>query len=122
MKRPGPLHLLLAICLFWQSLAFAGLGHSFAGHAAGTDHDGHAFLHLTEQAHHHHDGGIHLDDSSESVKHMQADGLIGTAGPLPSPCNFLATTPPLDPLPAFAASRLPEPFLEGLKRPPRSFS
>ncbi|MFH1814247.1 MAG: hypothetical protein ABIF28_08795 [Pseudomonadota bacterium] len=120
--KPGFLPLLLALCLFWQSLAFAGIGHSVAAPAGGDDHHGHAFLHLTEQAHHHHEDGIHFDDSSESVQHMQADGLIGTAGPLPSPCNFLATTPPLDPLPAVAASRVPEPFLEGLKRPPRPFS
>ena len=119
MKRAGTLSLLLAICLFWQTLAFAGLGHGIASSAQAADRDGHAFLHLTEQAHHHHDDGVHLDESSESTQHMQAEGLIGTAGLLPTDYHFLATTPPLDPLPAFAGSLSPTPFLEGLKRPPK---
>lgn len=80
----------------------------------------HAVLHWQGLGHHHHDDGrYHQDDSSESAQHMIADYV--TASPA-----LLAGIPTL--LPASGASApalqrtdfVPNPFLEGPLRPPRS--
>ena len=85
MKNRGVLSLLLMICLIWQQLVFAG---QFPAHAA-TESDeavAHELLHLTTQPHHHHDDAIHLDDSQESVQHLQGDCLSSASVILPDSC------------------------------------
>ncbi|WP_424859209.1 MULTISPECIES: hypothetical protein [unclassified Tepidimonas] len=86
-----------------------------------TSGDDHAVAHLLEQAHHHHDdGSVHVDDSDESVQHVMVDQWLGApAMPAEPPAlphlRLVAASPP-----DHSISRIPTPYLEGPRRPPRS--
>lgn len=109
---------LLLLSLGWQAFAFAGAA---PGMQAGEDL-GHALLHWTEEAHHHHDdGSVTLDRSDESLEHVQ----FGAAGPgmalLNDPTWHPAATlaePPRD----LASPEPPWPDLPGLRKPPRALT
>jgi hypothetical protein len=106
----------LIACLLWQSQAVA-----HAAVAPQGDGDlAHAILHWSDEAHHHHDGDIHLDDSDESVSHVMSDHLGGAAAVLPSCAPSLGKFSPGEALPLGAQDQLPSPFLDGLLRPPRA--
>jgi hypothetical protein len=85
---------------------------------AAADEIGHAFAHVQEPSHHHHDDGLmHVDDAQESTFHVHVgDGasvaLVSTAA------VRLPALPPQGP-PQQVRLLLPAPLLDGLLRPPR---
>lgn len=105
----------LLVCLCWQSVASA---HAVV--APQQDGDlAHALLHWSDEAHHHHDGDIHLDDSDASVSHVLSDHVCSGAAP---PCGplLLSDASPGEALPVTAQEQAPTPYLDGLLRPPRT--
>jgi len=105
----------LLACLLWQSQAVA-----HAAVAAPGDGDlAHAILHWSDEAHHHHDGDIHVDDSDASVAHVLSDHLCSGAA-LPCSPLLLSDASPGEALPITAQEQAPTPYLDGLLRPPRA--
>ena len=113
-----------AILVFGLIVSIGFQGMALAGRILGSDRSGdtaHAVLHADAVAHHHdHDGTVHKDASDKSQRHIQHDGWAQVAGVLPAAPAGVAESP-------VAASRVisvdqahDSPFLEGLKRPPRS--
>jgi len=111
------LYLVAAMAL--QFFAVVGESVAFDKNHAGAF--AHTLMHWNDEGHHHHDdGSIHQDGSDESLQHLQADGIAGANGALtsrgfPDFARLLSLAPPAD-----APSARAGPFLEGLKRPPRS--
>lgn len=110
--------LIVALLLPCYGLAAAGKGLAMAladGH--------HAAAHLAEHAHHHHDdGSYHEEDSDEATLHVQADHWLGGAALLlDGPVLPVLALPRASP-PAVEMRPPPSPFLEGLRRPPRSLA
>jgi hypothetical protein len=101
--------------MLWQSVAMARPG-STVNVLADLEH---AALHWQEEGHHHHDdGSFHLDDSQASKFHVLADHLtIGTAL-LPAISHNLPPVSSSRPG-GLDDTRVPDPFLDGLLRPPR---
>ncbi|MCW7541917.1 hypothetical protein OOT46_29395 [Aquabacterium sp. A7-Y] len=108
---------LMLVLLPWQSVATAA-------EALWDVHGGdmsHAVAHWIDEAHHHHDdGSVHEDDSQESRQHVQLDTPLSNAPVLPavpawSPALLADESPP-----SLSVTVPPAPFLEGLRRPPRS--
>lgn len=103
------------LSIFWQALAVAGQLPVFASQ----EERAHAAMHIQEEGHyHHHDGAMELDDSSDSRLHLMADamplGALQTnGGSLPAP--DWANIPP----DATSVSLIPDPVLEGVRRPPK---
>jgi hypothetical protein len=108
--------LIVALLLPCYGLAAAGKGLAMAladGH--------HAAAHLAEHAHHHHDdGSFDEDDSDDAVLHAHADDWLGCPALLVSAPVLPALALPRASPPAVEVSPPPSPFLEGLRRPPRS--
>jgi hypothetical protein len=83
----------------------------------------HAALHMQDTAHHHHDdGGVHVDDSDESLAHVAVDHLTCCSPALVASVQLAfacpteqASAPPPD-------SFIQGPSLDGLLRPPRFLS
>lgn len=79
----------------------------------------HAAMHWHEEPHHHHDdGSYHRDDSLASKFHVFSDQLTVATALLPaSSQNFLpiASARPC----CHHSASVPDPFLDGLLRPPR---
>jgi hypothetical protein len=76
-------------------------------------------LHWQAQGHHHHhDGSFHLDESQASTFHLLSDHLTVTTALLPaiSPHFPPSTSAPPGGL---HEAQVPDPFLDGLLRPPR---
>ena len=117
MRRSAVL-LLLLFAMLWQSVALARPG-STVNALADTEH---ASLHWHGQGHHHHgDGSHHLDDSLESAQHVLIDHVAASVALWPELAQHFA--PSASPGPAGVHdSRVPSPTLDGLLRPPRSFS
>ncbi len=112
---------LLLVCLsFWQAASAAGLTQAMLEQDAGLAH---LAMHWEEAAHHHHDadGSIHADSSQDSIQHVMADCSthhLGIIVMLP-----VAALEPASHHVAQAASHPPPPpYLDGLRRPPRSLS
>lgn len=113
---------LLLVCLtVWQSASAAGPLQVWL---AADPTLAHVAMHEAGEAHHHHHdhdgaGATHADDSQDSVQHVMADCCIHHLAVFQAP-----TIVALEPLPqhvAQAASHLPPPpYLDGLRRPPRS--
>jgi hypothetical protein len=100
--------------MLWQTTAVAGPGLLAHGEELA-----HAMLHWQEEAHHHHDdGSFHQDDSEESILHVALDSAVSAAliwtAPSVKVARFDAPEPP-----GFSLQQLPEPTLEGLRRPPK---
>lgn len=115
MRRSAVL-LAILFAVFWQSVTMARPGSTVNVLAD----LGHAVLHWQQEAHHHHDdGSFHLDDSPASTIHVLSDHLTVTTALLPkgshqfAPC---ASGPPG----GMHDARVPDPFLDGLLRPPRA--
>lgn len=115
MRRSAVL-LVMMFAMLWQSMALARPG-STVNVMADLEH---AALHWQGEAHHHHeDGSFHLDDSPSSTFHVLSDHLTVTTALLPTSSHHF--------LPGDAARcdvlndvRVPDPFLDGPLRPPRS--
>jgi hypothetical protein len=123
--RPSTMRRLLAVILL---LSFVCQAFATARQATAFDHEGllhqweHVEMHLEGAAHHHDDdGGVHQDNSPESVQHMLAEAGPGAAAPF----HFPQLALPIDrspPPPVTAEPVSPSPHLDGLRRPPRSIS
>lgn len=108
--------LIVALLLPCYGLAAAGKG---LGMALTDSH--HAAAHISEHAHHHHDdGSYHAEDSDEAVLHVHADPWLGGVALLLEAPLLLALPLPRASPPGAEASPPPSPYLEGLRRPPRS--
>jgi hypothetical protein len=108
--------LVLLFAMLWQAVALARPG-STVNVLADAEH---AALHWQEEGHHHHeDGSFHLDDSSASTFHGLSDHLTLTTALLPAVSHHfpLGASPPPG---ALRDTRVADPFLDGLLRPPRS--
>jgi hypothetical protein len=115
MRRSAILVVVL-FAMLWQSIALARVG-SAPYPLADLEH---AALHWLDENHHHHeDGSYHLDSSPESVQHALSDHGSGSMA--------LVAMSRTDEAPSFGASLVhavlgtpaPNPFLDGLLRPPR---
>jgi len=112
--RRSLLTVVLAICVVWQTSAFAFFGS--AG-VVPSGEMGHERMHLEMLPHHHAaDGTIQFDDSAASLLHVMADSAASAALLIDAPVRLLSTagTPP-------AAKRHrtpPLPFLDAPLRPP----
>ncbi len=114
----------LVLAILLPCYGFAAVGQSLAVTVAMADDDhGHAAAHLTQEAHHHDDdGSFHVDDSAESQQHLHADAwaaspaLLAAGVTLPQVSERFLTPR------SWAESPPPVPFLEGLRRPPRSIA
>lgn len=112
-RRFIPVLLIVAMC--WQSLAFAG--QIIASGAA--DEVEHAVLHWNSVMHHHDDQDkVHKDSSSDSKRHLVADSchnapFVVAEQSSNSPVSQRAEVP------AALVISPPDPFLQGIKRPPR---
>lgn len=79
----------------------------------------HAALHAADPHHHGDDGSTRFDTSDESLQHMEVDPVATVAAVLPAQAVVSTAAlrffvaPPRHGLPR------PDPFLEGLRRPPR---
>lgn len=79
----------------------------------------HAAMHFNGEAHHHHDdGSYHPDDSRASKLHVLSDNMTVTivlvlASPQQFPLSVFAKPD------GFHGVTVPDPFLDGLLRPPR---
>lgn len=105
----------LILALVHSALASAGLGLPTLGDGAAA----HSLLHWQEVGHHHHhDGSVHEEPSEESVCHLHADGVSGSAvlcaAPAVVPAHRFTDSPAAAP-----AQTRASPFLAGLIRPPR---
>ena len=107
--------ILLIVTVCWQSLAFAR--HMLAsGDAEGVEH---AVLHWNSEMHHHDDHDkIHKDSSTDSKRHLVADNchhapfvVVDRAGNAPVVQQME--------VPIAIVTCPPDPFLQGIKRPPR---
>lgn len=109
--------LLVVVLLPWQSLVWA-VDATRANPAHGGE--SHVVAHWMEEAHHHHhDGSFHDDDSDESFRHLHADSHLNTLSVPPGVLTWMASALPSGAPPPLPSPSHPEPFLEGLRRPPR---
>lgn len=107
--------LALLSAMLWQSVALARPGSTVNVLAD----LGHAVLHWQVEGHHHDDdGSYHLDDSQASTLHVLSDHLTTTTALLPTVSHQLAPGASARPGGRHHA-RVPDPFLDGLLRPPR---
>ncbi len=108
--------LLLAFCLCWQSLAFAGVEVLVRKGEA----QQHALMHFEGQAHHHHDehGGVHKDASGASTQHAMDDACMFCPALIQDLRLTLPMLRPDAPLEALA-SEPALPFLPAFERPPK---
>jgi hypothetical protein len=109
--------LLLVLMNVWQVASAAGVAEFWAGQGAALEH---TLMHWQGEAHHHDsDGSIHVDDSEDSFQHLVADCCFHPVGVIVAPAAVL-----LEPLPQHVAQAAqpvpPPPYLDGLRRPPRS--
>jgi hypothetical protein len=114
MGRSLVVFIMLAAML-WQSVAMARPG-STVNVLADLEH---AALHWQEEGHHHHDdGSFHLDDSQASKFHVMADHLTTATALLPAVSHHVPPVSSARPG-GLHDTRVPDPFLDGLLRPPR---
>lgn len=111
--------LLLLLMLPWQSIAWAA-GALGAGELVGDAM--HATTHWVGDAHHHaHDGGLHEDDSDESVAHLvHTDAHASVLTLVGMPIEWAAPEPSGATRPEHGVGSLAGPFLEGPRRPPKA--
>ena len=111
----------LVFCLM-ISIGLQGVAH--AGQILGSDRSGgtaHSVLHADGIVHHHDDDGtVHKDASKKSKQHVQNDCCSSVAGMPPSPTGAETARPPARAPDKVAREGQDSPFLEGLKRPPRT--
>ena len=117
MRRSAVLFVML-FAMLWQSVALARVGSTVNALA---DQE-HTALHWQEVSHHHpEDGSLQMDDSKESVQHVLSDHVSATTALMvTTPHDFasLGSAAPAD----LHGTRVPNPTLDGLLRPPRARS
>lgn len=114
MRRSAVL-LVMLFAMLWQSVALARPG-STVNVLADLEH---AALHWQEEGHHHHDdGSFHLDDSQASTFHILSDHLTVTTVLLAASSHHFPSSASARPCGLHDAP-VPDPFLDGLLRPPR---
>lgn len=114
MRRSAIL-LAVLLAMLWQSVALARPG-STVNVLADLEH---AALHWQEEGHHHHpDGSFSLDDSQDSKLHVLADHVTATTALLSMTSHRFAASGSAPPS-GLREARVPDPFLDGLLRPPR---
>jgi hypothetical protein len=110
--------LALVLAMLWQAVALARPGSTVNVLADLA----HAALHWQQEAHHHHDdGSFQLDDSPASAFHLLSDHLTATAALLPDVAHHVPRGGSVSPG-GLQGARTPDPFLDGLLRPPRAHS
>lgn len=112
----------LIVALLLPCYGFAAAGKGLAMALADSRHAG---VHVTEHAHHHHDDGSfhdHEEESEDGALHAHADPWMGAAALLRAGPVLPALTLPQASPPVVELSPPPSPFLEGLRRPPRSLA
>jgi hypothetical protein len=115
MRRLTILVVLLA--MLWQSVALARVS-STVNLMADLEH---AALHWQDESHHHHeDGTYHLDSSQESMQHMLSDHGGANAALLPLSPKHEISLIGASKARGIHAEPAPNPFLDGLLRPPRN--
>ena len=106
---------LLMTSFFWQALSVAGQAPLLAP----SEEMEHAALHWEQTGHHHHhDGSLKVDDSTESVLHIAADGVT-SAPPAWFDDPFRLETPGSAAPDMADTVSVPQPVLDGPRRPPR---
>lgn len=106
---------LLVLALVWQAVALPGA----AATANSAADPAHAALHWQSEGHHHHDdGSSHVDDSVESDRHLMADHAYGAFALLPA-IQIAVFHRGSSLVTVASESSAPQPFLDGLLRPPR---
>ncbi len=111
------LSIMLTFCLFWQSMAFAGIEVMLADETA----HHHAVMHFEGEVHHHDDEGqVSQDlDAQAGVQHLMSDASMFAPALLPASTPvFLAVG--RDTLTDLVRQEAPQPCLSGLERPPRT--
>jgi hypothetical protein len=105
----------MLFAMLWQSVALARPG-STVNVLADPEH---AALHWQQEEHHHHDdGSLQLDDSHASTLHLLSDHVAAHTALLPAVSHHFP--PGTFPRPGrWHDARVPDPFLDGLLRPPR---
>ena len=117
--RRSAVVLLILFAMLWQSVAMARIG-STVNVLADLQH---AALHLQEESHHHHDdGSYHLDESPDAAQHLLSDQLNATTALLSTAPHLLFMPTGSAATSSLHATRVPNPVLEGLFRPPRTGS
>ncbi|SER52762.1 hypothetical protein SAMN02982919_02552 [Giesbergeria anulus] len=104
----------LLLSFFWQAVAVAGQIPAFAS----TEEREHAVLHLQEAGHHHKDGAVSIDQSSDSVLHLVSDSLPSASLDTSLSSVFVPDWTSASPL-EWVTAKLPYPILEGPRRPPK---
>ncbi|UVW27121.1 hypothetical protein [Massilia sp. H6] len=96
-------YLLLLLCLPLHGFAMQG-----------------GLAHAQALPHHHHDGGpAHYDGSDESLEHMQEHSCSPHPAGLSLPSPIIPPEQQVSKLAPFVARAVPEPFLDGPRKPPR---
>lgn len=114
MRRSAVL-LIVLFAMLWQSVTLAPPGSTVN---VLTDIE-HAALHWHDEGHHHQDdGSILLDSSRASTVHLLTDHLAVTTALLPAMPHHFPPSANLRPL-SLHDGQVPDPFLDGLLRPPR---
>jgi hypothetical protein len=104
--------LLAFLAAFGQAVAIAAFPRAAA------DEIGHAFAHVQEPSHHHHDDGLmHVDETQESTFHVHVGD--GASVALVSSAVVRLPAPAPQGPPQQVRLSLPAPLLDGLLRPPR---
>lgn len=113
--RRSAVVLVILLAMLWQSVALARPG-STVNVLADLEH---AVLHWQEEGHHHHDdGSFHQDDSQASTLHLLSDHLSAPTALLPAVAPHFPPSASARPG-GLHDARVPDPFLDGLLRPPR---
>jgi hypothetical protein len=109
--------LLLVLMNVWQVASAAGLPQFMAAQGEALEH---SLMHWQGEVHHHDtDGTIHADQSEDSYAHMMSDCCMHHFGVVAA--GVLVALEPLPQHVAQAAQSVPPPpYLDGLRRPPRS--
>ena len=114
MRRSVVLFVML-FSMLWQAMALAQ-PTSTVNLLADLEH---AAMHWQDEPHHHHDdGSYHRDDSQASKFHVFSDQLTVATALLPASSQNSLPIASARPCCHRSAS-VPDPFLEGLLRPPR---
>lgn len=117
MRRSAVL-LAVLFAMLWQSVALARVG-STVNVLADLEHTA---LHWQGEGHHHHeDGSYHLDDSNDSAQHVLVDHLCASVALMVTASHEFSSQGSAAPG-GLRETRVPDPTLDGLLRPPRSRS
>ena len=111
------LYILLLLCLPLHGFAMqGGLPHADAMSSLM-----HELEHAEGVYHHHHDGdgSVHYNQSDESVEHVQDHSCSPHPAGFSLPALIVPPEQQVSKLAPFVADAVPEPFLDGPRKPPR---